>query len=97
MRKHNIRHIIFSILATVYVTPAEIPISEENLKALCNNPYGCTMFMLEKILVYMDIQQSDLSWNIISLRYFNPIGANKSCIILYKSDERNRKYIIDKL
>ena len=76
MRKHNVKNIIFSSSATVYGDPAMIPITEECPKGQCTNPYGWTKSMLEQIL--MDMQKADPEWNVILLRYFNPIGAHKS-------------------
>ncbi len=76
MRKHNCKNIIFSSSATVYGDPAIIPITEECPKGTCTNPYGWTKSMLEQIL--SDIQKADNEWNIVLLRYFNPIGAHKS-------------------
>ena len=76
MRKHNCKNIIFSSSATVYGTPAFVPITEECPKGTCTNPYGWTKSMLEQILT--DIQRADNEWNVILLRYFNPIGAHKS-------------------
>ena len=76
MRKHNVKNIIFSSSATVYCNPAFIPITEECPKGQCTNPYGWTKSMLEQIL--SDIQKADPEWNVILLRYFNPIGAHKS-------------------
>ena len=76
MRKHNCKNIIFSSSATVYGDPAIIPITEECPKGICTNPYGWTKSMLEQIL--SDMQKADQEWNVILLRYFNPIGAHKS-------------------
>ena len=76
MRKHGVKNIIFSSSATVYGDPAIIPITEECPKGQCTNPYGWTKSMLEQIL--SDIQKADQEWNVILLRYFNPIGAHKS-------------------
>lgn len=76
MRKHNCKNIIFSSSATVYGDPAIIPITEECPKGVCTNPYGWTKSMLEQIL--SDMQKADPEWNVILLRYFNPIGAHKS-------------------
>ncbi len=76
MRKHGVKNMIFSSSATIYGTPAIIPITEECPKGVCTNPYGWTKSMLEQIL--SDIQKADEEWNIILLRYFNPIGAHKS-------------------
>ena len=76
MRKHNVKNIIFSSSATVYGDPAQIPITEECQKGQCTNPYGWTKSMLEQVLT--DIQKADPEWNVMLLRYFNPIGAHKS-------------------
>ena len=79
MRKHGCKNIIFSSSATVYGDPAIIPITEECPKGICTNPYGWTKSMLEQILT--DIHTSDTEWNVVLLRYFNPIGAHKSGLI----------------
>lgn len=76
MEKHNVKNIIFSSSATVYGSPAEIPITENCPKGDITNPYGHTKSMLEQIL--SDIYKADSEWNVILLRYFNPIGAHKS-------------------
>ena len=76
MRKHNVKNIIFSSSATVYGAPAFVPITEECPKGEITNPYGQTKGMLEQVLV--DIQKADPEWNVIILRYFNPIGAHES-------------------
>lgn len=79
MKQHGVKNIIFSSSATVYGDPAFIPITEECPKGTCTNPYGWTKSMLEQVL--SDIQKADNSWNVILLRYFNPIGAHKSGLI----------------
>ena len=76
MRKNNVKNIIFSSSATVYGDPAQIPITEECPKGQCTNPYGWTKSMLEQVLT--DVQKADPEWNVMLLRYFNPIGAHKS-------------------
>ena len=76
MRQNGCKNIIFSSSATVYGDPAEIPITENCPKGQCTNPYGWTKSMLEQI--FMDLYRADNDWNIILLRYFNPIGAHKS-------------------
>jgi UDP-glucose 4-epimerase len=76
LRRHNCKNIIFSSSATVYGDPIEIPITEKCPKGQCTNPYGWTKSMLEQIL--MDIQKADNGWNVVLLRYFNPIGAHPS-------------------
>ena len=70
---------IFSSSATVYGTPAFVPITEECPKGICTNPYGWTKSMIEQIL--LDKQNANQDWNIVILRYFNPIGAHPSGII----------------
>ena len=79
MRNHGVKNIIFSSSATVYGDPAQIPITEECPKGSPTNPYGWTKSMLEQVLT--DIHTSDPEWNVILLRYFNPIGAHKSGMI----------------
>ena len=79
MRKANVKNIIFSSSATVYGNPAEIPITENCPKGQITNPYGQTKSMLEQVL--MDLQKSDPEWNVVLLRYFNPIGAHPSGLI----------------
>ncbi|HAP32939.1 MAG TPA: UDP-glucose 4-epimerase GalE [Lachnospiraceae bacterium] len=76
MRKHGAKNFVFSSSATVYGDPAEIPITENCPKGVCTNPYGWTKSMLEQIL--MDIQKADPEWNMVILRYFNPVGAHAS-------------------
>ena len=79
MRKHGVKNIIFSSSATVYGDPAFVPITEECPKGVCTNPYGWTKWMLEQILT--DIHTADPEWNVMLLRYFNPIGAHESGLI----------------
>lgn len=79
MRKHGVKNIIFSSSATVYGDPAFIPITEQCPKGTPTNPYGWTKHMIEQILT--DIHTADEEWNVILLRYFNPIGAHKSGLI----------------
>lgn len=76
MRKNGCKNIIFSSSATVYGNPAMIPITEACPKGECTNPYGKTKSMLEEVL--MDVQKADPEWNVVLLRYFNPIGAHQS-------------------
>ena len=79
MRQNGCKNIIFSSSATVYGTPAQIPVTEKCPKGEITNPYGQTKSMLEQML--MDIQKADKEWNVILLRYFNPIGAHESGLI----------------
>lgn len=75
MRKHGVKNIIFSSSATVYGDPASVPITED-FPLGAANPYGRSKLMIEQILT--DIHISDEQWNIILLRYFNPVGAHPS-------------------
>jgi len=75
MKAHGVNKIIFSSSATVYGKPASLPIKED-FPLSATNPYGKTKLMLEDILG--DLYKSDTEWSIILLRYFNPVGADKS-------------------
>ena len=79
MRNHGVKNIIFSSSATVYGDPAFIPITEECPKGQITIPYGQTKGMLEEILT--DFHVADPEWNVVLLRYFNPIGAHESGLI----------------
>ena len=76
LRQHGCKNLIFSSSATVYGDPAIIPVTEECPKGRCTNPYGQTKSMLEEVM--MDMQKADPTWNIVLLRYFNPVGAHPS-------------------
>ena len=76
MRKYGVKNIVFSSSATVYGNPAFVPITEECPKGEVTNPYGRTKAMLEQILT--DLHTADADWNVMLLRYFNPIGAHES-------------------
>lgn len=75
-RSHGVKNVIFSSSATVYGEPEMIPITEECPKHESTNPYGETKSMLERILT--DFYRADDEWNVVLLRYFNPIGAHVS-------------------
>lgn len=76
MEQYGVRNLIFSSSATVYGDPASLPISEECPTSACTNPYGWTKLMIEQILT--DMQFARPEWNVLLLRYFNPVGAHKS-------------------
>ena len=78
MRDHNVKNIIFSSSATVYGSPKSNPIRED-FERTFTNPYGATKLMTEDIL--RDVHTADNAWNIVNLRYFNPIGAHESGLI----------------
>ncbi len=75
MRKNGCKNLVFSSSATVYGDPHTVPIKED-FPLSATNPYGRTKLMQEEI--YRDFYVSDNEWNIILLRYFNPIGAHES-------------------
>ena len=76
MKKSNVKNIIFSSSATVYGIPKLLPITELMPLEKPVNPYGQTKVDIENLL--NALHKDDPSWNIVSLRYFNPIGAHKS-------------------
>lgn len=78
MEEKNVRNIVFSSSATVYGNPASLPIKED-FPLSTTNPYGTTKLFIEHILE--DLYVSNNKWNIVILRYFNPIGAHKSGLI----------------
>ncbi|MCQ2580572.1 MAG: UDP-glucose 4-epimerase GalE [Alphaproteobacteria bacterium] len=79
LREIGCKNLIFSSSATVYGTPAFMPITEDCPKGICTNPYGWTKHMIEQILI--DVQNANKDMNIVILRYFNPIGAHPSGMI----------------
>ena len=79
MERHNCKNIVFSSSATVYGNPERVPIFEEDKLGPTTNPYGETKLRIECLL--KDVAKNDKTWNIVLLRYFNPIGAHKSGLI----------------
>lgn len=75
MSEYNVKNIVFSSSATVYGDPEKVPI-DETFPLSATNPYGRTKLMMEEIL--KDLFLSDKEWNVVILRYFNPVGAHKS-------------------
>jgi UDP-glucose 4-epimerase len=73
--KYKLYKFIFSSSATVYGSQAKSPILE-NADIKPNNPYGSTKAMIERVLE--DLTKSSPEWKVISLRYFNPVGAHPS-------------------
>lgn len=78
MREYGVKNFVFSSSATVYGEPERLPLDEE-CRLSVTNPYGATKLMQENIL--RDLWTSDNSWNIVLLRYFNPVGAHESGLI----------------
>lgn len=67
---------MFSSSATVYGDPQHLPIDEDHPVGACTNPYGKTKYFIEEIC--RDYSQAHADWNIVLLRYFNPVGAHPS-------------------
>jgi UDP-glucose 4-epimerase len=78
MRERNVRHFVFSSSATVYGVPQSVPI-DESFPLSATNPYGQSKLIAEQVL--RDLELSDPSWRIATLRYFNPVGAHESGLI----------------
>ena len=79
MKKYNCKKFIFSSSATVYGEPERIPLTEDCRVGGTTNPYGTTKLFIEQIL--KDLYNSDNSWDICILRYFNPVGSHESGLI----------------
>ena len=79
MKKYNCKKFIFSSSATVYGTPERVPITEDCKTGGTTNPYGTTKLFIEQIL--KDLYNSDNTWDICILRYFNPVGSHESGLI----------------
>jgi len=80
MSEYGVKRLIFSSSATVYGTPRTFPITEDMPTGGCTNPYGQTKFMIEQILTDACVADPELS--VVLLRYFNPIGAHESGMLL---------------
>lgn len=77
MKEFGVRNLVYSSSSTVYGTPQSLPLNENHPTGQgCTNPYGKSKYFVEEIM--KDLCTSDKSWNIISLRYFNPVGAHPS-------------------
>ncbi len=75
MAEYNVKRLVFSSSATVYGDPETLPI-DEGFPRSCTNPYGQSKLVVEHILE--DLVVSDSDWNLVTLRYFNPVGAHPS-------------------
>ncbi len=78
MKEHDVKKLVFSSSCTVYGVPETVPITEDSPLSVMS-PYGRTKLIIEDML--RDLTNSDDSWSVIILRYFNPIGAHKSGLI----------------
>ena len=71
----GVRQLVFSSSCTVYGDPERIPV-DETARREASNPYGRTKLIIEDML--FDLAASDDRWQMLSLRYFNPVGADAS-------------------
>lgn len=78
MEEFSCYQLVFSSSATVYGPYNPVPYREE-MPTSATNPYGWTKVMIEQIL--RDVAAANPAWRIVSLRYFNPIGAHESGLI----------------
>ncbi|CAG4901482.1 UDP-glucose 4-epimerase GalE [Paraburkholderia saeva] len=78
MRLRDVKQFVFSSSATVYGVPQSSPI-DESFPLSATNPYGQSKLIAEQVL--RDLEVSDPSWRIATLRYFNPVGAHESGLI----------------
>lgn len=78
MSAHGCKKLVFSSSATVYGDPVSVPLAEDAPLGP-TNPYGRTKWMIEQILT--DLHGSDPKWDVVLLRYFNPVGAHPSGLI----------------
>ncbi|KAA0184192.1 UDP-N-acetylglucosamine 4-epimerase/UDP-glucose 4-epimerase [Fasciolopsis buskii] len=79
MNAHSIKDLVFSSSCTVYGVPKFLPLTEQHPMGHCTSPYGTTKHFAETML--SDLYEADPTWNIICLRYFNPVGAHPSAQI----------------
>ncbi|WP_448529883.1 UDP-glucose 4-epimerase GalE [Raineya sp.] len=79
MQKFSVQKLVFSSSCTVYGQTEKLPVDENNAVLPAFSPYGNTKQIGEEIL--QDVVRSQADLQIISLRYFNPIGAHPSALI----------------
>jgi len=78
MEEYNCKNIIFSSSANVYGPDGISPFTENHTVGDTSNPYGTTKYMIERLLRDLHMQAQ---FNVVNLRYFNPVGAHKSWLI----------------
>ncbi|XP_076069465.1 UDP-glucose 4-epimerase-like isoform X5 [Oratosquilla oratoria] len=74
MKEHGVYQMVFSSSCTVYGDPEWLPITEDHPTGNVTNVYGRTKYLIEEML--KDLSRAEPKWNIIALRYFNPVGAH---------------------
>jgi UDP-glucose 4-epimerase len=70
---------VFSSSCTVYGQPDVLPVTEDAPVKAAQSPYGNTKQIAEEIL--QDVIAAGSNYKIISLRYFNPVGAHETALI----------------
>ena len=78
MQSAGVKRIVFSSSATVYGDPCTVPIRESSQLSV-TNPYGRSKLFVEEML--QDLHRADPEWDVVLLRYFNPVGAHRSGLI----------------
>lgn len=76
MTENGVFNLVYSSSATVYGDPQFLPLTEDHPTGNCTNPYGKSKYFTEEMM--KDLCASDMRWKVISLRYFNPVGAHVS-------------------
>lgn len=76
MAEYNVFQLVYSSSSTVYGDPQHLPVTEDHQTGNCTSPYGKSKYFTEEIL--KDLCDSDPRWQVVSLRYFNPVGAHPS-------------------
>ncbi|XP_042901512.1 UDP-glucose 4-epimerase isoform X2 [Parasteatoda tepidariorum] len=79
MKEYGVYNMVFSSSCVVYGNPQYLPIDEAHPTGNVTNVYGRTKYAVEQMLE--DICRAEKQWNIISLRYFNPVGAHPSGLV----------------
>lgn len=80
-KRFNVHRFVFSSSCSLYgnVLPGDLPVNEETTLSNPESPYAWTKLVGERIL--QDFSNSNSNFKIISLRYFNPVGAHDSGLI----------------
>ena len=78
MERAGCQALLFSSTATVYGDPDAVPVAED-APLRTTNPYAATKLAVEEML--MSYRQTNPAWRLLSLRYFNPVGAHESGMI----------------
>lgn len=80
MKKHGVHKMVYSSSCTVYGDPQKLPLDENHVTGIgLTSPYGKSKYFCEEIM--KDLCKSNPMWTVISLRYFNPVGAHHSGLI----------------